>query len=986
MNKFKPSLISMALMASGMAFSSMPLHAQQTSSTSQNTAIQEETRQDNSAAKDDEYEKIEVKGYSTSLIQSLNQKRFSDTVSEQISADDLGGLPDVSMADALTRLPGISAVRTGGQAAEINIRGMSGGFVFSTLNGREQMSTSGKRSIEFDQYPSELISSAAVYKSPKVSLIEGGVAGSVQLQTASPLSNDKTHTLNMNVRGMYNDRADEIPDAKEVGNRFSFSYQGKFLDDSLGLALGYARLFQPSVSTQFVGLAYDKKADVDKVAGDNDNFDSSKPEDQQNCVACEFVSEGMELQHRGGEETRDGYMAVIEWQPSDILTVKADAFYSKFHTEAFARGFRVKFGGDQLSVVNPVVADNAMIGGNIFRNSRSDSYTRVEVTNDNNTETDEITSVGLNLDLQMTDDLTATLDVAYSKAESNFRNGLLWSLVAKDANAETPVFDQDVSISYQLNGLNLPNVGFNQAAAFSDVNRLMVSKYGIYPYVNSDQQNAYRLDFNYQLDNDYIASLEFGARYSDRTYTNDRSVFEYGDDGTFSKTEGPLRLTEDMVKVVDFKGEFAHFPSYLSVDLDKALNAWFPNGVPQPVQTWGLANGDVINSPGGKGSTAWSLLESGEVYEKVTAAYLMANIDAEIFGLPVTGNVGVRMVETDQSATSLQDVNGDVALGAQNITDDAGLINGRYAPGIKGTKFTDYLPQLNLNFKLSDTDQLRFAAAKVMSRAPIERLAAQVSTNISNQGEVIGNSKNNPFLLPFYANQYDLSYERYFEDTDGAFIAALFYKDIKSKIDTFSISDFDFAGNGFNVPRFVTDPVSGAPVPTFNGTYTTAVNNSDAGYIRGVELGFTQIFSYLPDMWSGLGVNASYSYTESEITTAPNRLSGNEQTLTLEGLSKNVFNATLFWEYEGFETRVSMRYRDDFVSEQVAVDAQTVNYKGETVVDYQASYKVNEHISLLFQVNNLTDQSTRSYFVNQAQTGTVQFFGRQYFFGMTYSL
>ncbi|WP_350637205.1 TonB-dependent receptor plug domain-containing protein, partial [Pseudoalteromonas sp. GW168-MNA-CIBAN-0100] len=76
--------------------------------------------------------------------------------SEQLSADDLGALPDVSMADALTRLPGISAVRTGGQAAEINIRGMSGGFVFSTLNGREQVSTSGSRSIEFDQYPSEL--------------------------------------------------------------------------------------------------------------------------------------------------------------------------------------------------------------------------------------------------------------------------------------------------------------------------------------------------------------------------------------------------------------------------------------------------------------------------------------------------------------------------------------------------------------------------------------------------------------------------------------------------------------------------------------------------------------------------------------------------------------------------------------------------------------------------------------------------------------
>ena len=122
-------------------------------------------------------EEVVVTGYRQSILNAIDAKRLGDTVSETLSADDLGALPDVSMADALTRLPGISAVRTGGQAGEINIRGMAGGFVFTTLNGREQVSPSGSRSIEFDQYPSELISTASVYKSPKASLIEGGVAG-----------------------------------------------------------------------------------------------------------------------------------------------------------------------------------------------------------------------------------------------------------------------------------------------------------------------------------------------------------------------------------------------------------------------------------------------------------------------------------------------------------------------------------------------------------------------------------------------------------------------------------------------------------------------------------------------------------------------------------------------------------------------------------------------------------------------------------------
>jgi iron complex outermembrane receptor protein len=966
MKDFKLSLIAAALVAGGVTFASAGVMAQQNDASS---AAKEQVDEE-------KIETIEVVGFGTSLIKSLNQKRFSDTVSEQISADDLGALPDVSMADALTRLPGISAVRTGGQAAEINIRGMSGDFVFSTLNGREQMSTSGKRSIEFDQYPSELISSAAVYKSPKVSLIEGGIAGTVELQTANPLSNDKKHSFNANVRAMHNDRASEIPDAKEYGNRFSLSYQGKYLDETLGVAFGYARLYQPSVSSQFVGLAFNNPVEADGVADDTDGT--------VDCPSCEFTSEGMELQHKGGLETRDGFMGVVEWAPTDNFVLKTDVFYSKFQTDAFARGLRAKFGGASIEGVNPILAGNAVIGANIFRNANSTSFTRVEITNDDNTETDEISSVGINADWQISDDLSLNFDVAHSKAESNFRNSLLWALVAEDANAEVPVFDQNVSISYLLNGLNIPDVGFNQTDDFSDINKVMVSKYGIYPYVNSDRQNSYKLDFKYELDNDFIASIEVGARYSERTFTNDRSVFEYGDDGAFSVNEGPLQLTSDMAQAVSFGGEFANFPDYLAIDVNAALNAWFPNGVPSPQQTWGNGNPDVINSPGGTKQTSWSVLQSGDVYEDILAAYVMANIDMEIFDIPVTGNIGVRMVETDQSATALEDVNGDPLLGAQNIADGAGLVNGRYAPKILGMKYTDYLPQLNLNFRLTDTDQVRFAAAKVMSRPPIERLAAQLSTNISDQGVISGESKNNPFLRPYYATQYDLSYERYFDETDGAFIAALFYKDLDSTIDTFGITNFDFAGNGFNVPDFVVDEFD-IPVATTNGVYTTAVNNKDAGYIRGIELAYTQIYSFLPSPFSGLGVNASYSYTESEVTV-DNTLSGTTQTLTFKGLSENVFTATVFWEYEDFETRLSARYRDDFVSDQVAIESQTVNFKGETVLDYQISYQLSEATKLLFQINNLTDEPTRSYFVQESQTGTIQFFGRQIFLGMTYSL
>ena len=970
MFKFKPSKLTLAMISCGLLTFPGAIYAQ-------------EVDDKDVESVEEQIEVIEVTGFRRSLIDSINQKRFADTVSEQITADDLGALPDVSMADALTRLPGISAVRTGGQAAEINIRGMSGGFISTTLNGREQVSTSGQRSVEFDQYPSELISNAAVYKSPKVSMIEGGVAGSVEMTTASPLKNDQDHKFTVNARGMYNDLASDIPDATSDGHRFSLSYQGKFLDETVGIALGYARLFQPSATQQFIGLAYDKARDVDQLDGDTGGTLS--------CPECEFISEGFELQHKGGEETRNGFVTTIEWQPTDNFNLKFDGFYSKFDSDEFARGYRVKLEGSQAAISNPIYHENSVIGGTFSRTSKS--ATRIEIVNDDNTEHNEVKSLGLNADWTITDRLKMNIDLSYSSAERDFRNGLIWALVALDANAVEPEFDNNVAINYRLNGLNLPDVGLSQADAFTDLDRVMVTKYGIYPYENKDEVSAVRLDFTYQLDNDYVSSIEFGARYSERKYDNQRSVFEYGSDSSFNSPEAPLNITDDMATVVNWSGDFSYFPSYLALDQDAVLNAWFPNGVPQPVQTWGFS-GQAINGENPYlNNYDWTLKESGQVFEDIFAAYIMANIDTEIGGMPVTGNIGVRIIDTKQAATSLQDVGGDVALGAQYITDDVGLVSDRYFPTKISNSYTDYLPQMNLNFRLTDSDQIRFAAAKVMSRPNIDRLASnssitlnKVSTESESYFEISGQAKNSPHLKPFYANQYDLSYEKYFEDGNGSLIAAVFYKDIESTgIVTQTISEYDFAANGLAVPDQMIDPVSGVPLSIRNGNFETAFNDQEGGYIRGLEFTYTQIFSFLPEIWSGLGLQASYSYTESEIQQI-SKLGQQDLSISLPGLSENVFQTTLFWEYQGFETRASIRYRDEFVSEQVAVEAQTVNYDGETIIDYQASYQFNDHFNVVFQINNVTDEPTKSYFGVKAQTGTIQYFGRQFFLGMTYAL
>jgi TonB-dependent receptor len=899
-------------------------------------------------------EEVIVTGYRQSILNAIDAKRMADTVAETLSADDLGSLPDVSMADALTRLPGISAVRTGGQAGEINIRGMAGGFVFTTLNGREQVSPSGSRSIEFDQYPSELISEAAVYKSPKSSLIEGGVAGTVELKTASPLMNKENHKVALNMRGMLNDRADEVSDAEEFGHRFSLSYQGKFANDTLGLAAGYARLYQPSVATQFVGLAYNGQKDLD--------LDGNS----------EFISEGFELQHKGGEETRNGIMAVLDWQPSDELSLRADIYHSKFDTKAFARGFRIK-SLQNGTIINPVVTeDGAMIGGTVNRFG-NDAFL-VQTTNDDNTDYDEVLSAGLNLTWYK-GPWTISADLSTSEAESNFINGVAWGLLFEDASADSPVVEGDASVAYQLNDLDLPDLGFNQD--YTDTNKLMLAKWGTYPYENTDNVDAARFDVRFDFnDNPVLTSIEAGVRYSDRNYTNDRSVFEFGHDfGNYIGGQEPLRLTDDMVRVVDFGGKFSNFPSYLAINMDRALDVWLPEGAGEPIKDW---------------DHSWSILQSGTVDETILAIHLMANLEFELMGLPITGNVGLRMIESKQMATGLQNVRGDVERGAVPIEDGKGEINDQHARVRIGQTYTDYMPSLNLSLHLTDNDQLRLAAAEVMTRPPINRLAADTSGNISGDGKYSVTSRNSPYLDPFYATQYDLSYEHYLEESNGAFVVALFYKSIESFINDITIDPFDFEGNGYVMPRYVPgtepgNPDSLPPVEVIPGALNTAVNNTGGGFIRGVEVAYTQTFDFLPGYFSGLGFSGSYSYTESNIKQQTD-LSGSTVDITLPGLSETVYSATAFYDWENFSTRINVRYRDRFVSEQVAVETQLAFFDDETVVDYQASYAINDNLSVLFQVNNLTDEPTKTYFNQPSQTGTLQFFGRQYFLGVSYSM
>ena len=134
---------------------------------------------------------IEVRGLADSFRNAIAEKRNAATIVDALSSADMGALPDLSVAETLERITGVTGDRFKGNASEISIRGLGPFLGFSTVNGRAISSGSGNRSVAFSQFPSELVNGVVVYKAQKADLLEGGVSGLVDLKTIKPVDYGK---------------------------------------------------------------------------------------------------------------------------------------------------------------------------------------------------------------------------------------------------------------------------------------------------------------------------------------------------------------------------------------------------------------------------------------------------------------------------------------------------------------------------------------------------------------------------------------------------------------------------------------------------------------------------------------------------------------------------------------------------------------------------------------------------------------------------
>ena len=916
-----------------------------TSTTGDTTKSNATTRAKAAAdAKAKDLQGITVTGYSKSIETAVDIQRYADTIQNVVTAADIGGLPDQSIADALTRLPGVTAERIGGQASQINCGGLSGNFIQTTLDGRVQPPTSGTNYVQFDDYPSELINEATVYKSSQASLIEGGVGCTIAMKTANPLEAKQEQTVNVDFRGSYNNGASDVYGANPMGYRFSAAWQGKFLNDTLGVGLGFARMVQPHVSEQFVGEAFDGLQTIN-AAG------------QQG-----YPSQGIQVQQNGGSEQRNGYLANIVWRPTDNLQIGGSGFFSQYNDGSFGRGLRGQlFDQGQAQITNPVYLSNgAIVGGTVSSNATPDNF-GLETTADNYTTHASVFSGGLNA--KWTDGpWTVVADASVSRSVSSEINVDTTADPYNGLGTANPTL-MSQSLTYGLNGLNIGSLTVPNPGIYTNLGDMALSRYGVYPYVYHDRDKGLRLETTYELsDNQVFSALEGGVYINNHTYNADRSAYVYGSEwGDAQATSGPpLALNSSDAINTCWRGDFASFPCFLALNGPAILAA---NGITNttPVKSW---------------ANNWTYIQSGQVDVKSRDAYLMADIDTNLFGHSVTGNIGVRVVRTSQYSSGLQEVDNNEGV---PITDQTGVTSSNYMPINQGKTYTDWLPSINLAYHFDDADQLRFSAAKTMAPPPISSLlAGHGAWEASGQYNLWSNTS--PLLSPMYANTFDLSYEHYFDQSSGAFTAHVYTKHIESFVQQIQYNDFDFAGAGITVPI---DPTTGKPY--LNGVYQTSFNNTQGGTVHGLDL-FYQKTHFLPGVWSGLGVSGGFSMAQSAVKSE-STISGPAQNQGLPGLSKKSATAALFYDNGTFSAQLSGTYRSSFVSDsQMAVNNQIVYFAPETVFDFQTAYNFTKNVALTLEFLNLTNQPTRTYFGNTQQTGTIQYFGMTTYLGVKIKL
>jgi len=823
-----------------------------------------------------ELDEVVVTGsFSSSLTQALDVKRRADNVVDVITAEDIGEFPSQNIAEALQRVPGVSIVRDRGEGLFVRVRGLGANFQITTLNGRsaavnENVRDSGQsgRQFRFDTLPSELVAGVDVIKSPIASLDEGAIGGVVNVRTFRPLDL-KTSRLAMSGDVNYSENAEELdPRLSTLGSWVNE-------DRTLGALLAAVYDRRSLRQDRITGVTWSTYA-----AGVDTDGDGVR--DSGSIIYPQAVRPTLETEER----ERYGFNAALQWRPTATTDVNLDVTF----TDLTVNYDELTYSAD-ASIANAVpgtarVENGALVAG-VFTGGSSQIGREVsELHHDN-------LSVGLNIRQDVGDWLLSG-DLAYARAASDTPSPITRSRVLGPVGR--------IAIELPRSGDGVPSISYLDADLAS-ISTLPGRRLEYRVNDTLDEETAFQLDLARPVSFGAISKVTFGAKYRERARDYNRRDFNItrGISGVF--------LTSD------FYAPFTYtdFLSKVSADLPRV---W---AVPNPSRFLQQLTQADLDAPLSRSD----LRNSYQIDESILAGYGMADVETTLFGLPLRGNFGVRVAQTEQTSSGHAD-------------------NGRAALPVSFDKtYTDVLPSLNLVWEPREDVQLRLAAAKVITRPSLSDLAPRLTLNSS--GTVLTAVGGNPELQPFEAWQYDAVAEWYFSPS-SALIGGVFYKDITT-FSTRRRSNIDIDG----VTYELTAPVNG-------GTAS----------IAGVELAYQQLFTFLPAPFDGLGMTANLTLTTTEATYYDGTREFQDD---LENVAKESVNLTGFYEKGPFAARLSYSWRGDVLQEVGTNGVESANDKAFGSLDGSLTYKLTDQLTVSLEAINLTDQAQEQFVADDRFVG-----------------
>jgi iron complex outermembrane recepter protein len=909
-------------------------------------------------------QEIVVTGYRGSLEQALRIKQDMSAEADTILAEDIGKFPDQNLAESLQRIPGVAITREEGEGREITVRGLGPQFTRVRINGMETLTTTGgpdneggvnrTRSFDFNIFSSDLFNSLTVRKTSEADVDEGSLGATVDLTTAHPLDYHKFVFITQ-AKGDYNDLAGTVGpqlsglisnvfDDGKFGALASVSWSKRdYLDDGAstvrweeGESLNtgstpYGKSpygFASVMGTPCVGTA----ATLPAVCQQADSaFHARFPR-------YDFFQDG---------ENRLGLTGSLQWKPNDGSLLSLDVLHS-YYAETRQEQYLEQPGlSGQGKCANPgsstsigcinVLSDDIDAAGVMTSGTFSGVDTRVEDRFDSmHTNFNQVTLNG-------THDLGDkwSLDELIGYSGSRFNN-------PQQTTLGWDQYDQTVSYNFatRIPYLNFgsENVGAAGPWLLTEVRERPQS-------TTNDFRNV---ELNVHFTPNETVNFAGGLQFKQYNFDTTSFRLVHGESVTATNAYSGLQAVP-----IGSYAQTLNFGSVSGVATPPGSTViWATPNVFAAENALGIYSNNSLFAL----STAGDLGDNVKVRERDYGTYLQMNWDGHLLDRDLRGNMGVRLVRTDQWSQGYSST---------------------LLPITASRDYNDVLPALNLVWSLRPDLLLRLAYSRDLARPNLTDVAASTAVTVS--GTQFNVKSGNPNIDPFLANAYDLSLEWY--PAPGTLVSvAPFRKDVLS-FSSSEVINTTFHGNPFGVPDSLAVQACGSTPgcgPDAVWAFSVPVN-SPGGKVNGVELNYQQPLRFLPSFLRNLGVLMNYTYVTSKVRylIGPNTYVTNE----LTGLSKDTADVTLYYEDAKWSVRASGAYRSSYLIQvpgsEPGTDAD--GYDATFNVDASIQYNLTKQFRLTLEGVNLTNQRENEF----DDTGRDMMYyyhqqGRQILFGVRY--